>query len=115
MEGLLIPLSFFLMVFAIAYFHYTTRNKERLALIEKGADAGIFFSDKKRKGPSSRIILLLNIAILLICIGIAIFIAAILVEMRVEEGVAYPGSIFLMSGIGLLVGFFITKKMEKNE
>ncbi len=28
--------------FGIFYLHYSTRNRERMALIEKGADASIF-------------------------------------------------------------------------
>ena len=39
MEEILIPISFFLAVFGVIYLFLSTRNKERLALIEKGADA----------------------------------------------------------------------------
>lgn len=113
--AILIPISFFLFVFAILYLYFTTRNKERMALIEKGAEATIFFNAKKGEGQSIGKILLLNLALLLIGVGIAIFIGAILENMRVHEGVAYPGSIFFMAGIGLLVGFFLTKKMDKEE
>ena len=115
MTPLLIPICFFFLVFGIVYLYYTTRNRERMALIEKGADASIFFTNKKGKGPSTAILILLNLALLLICVGIAIFIGSILVEMNVTKQVAYPGSIFFMSGIGLLVGFFLTKKLEKEE
>jgi len=47
--AVLIPLTFFIVVFAITYLHYSTRNKERLALIEKGADASIFVRGKAEK------------------------------------------------------------------
>ena len=114
-EAILIPISFFLFVFAIVYLYFTTRNKERMALIEKGAEATIFFNAKKSKGPSIGKTLLLNLALLLIGVGIAIFIGAILENMGVYEGVAYPGTIFFMAGIGLLSGFFLTKKMEKED
>ena len=111
-EEILIPISFFLFIFAIVYLFYTTRNKERMALIEKGADASIFFTGKK--GSASKIVIL-NLALVLICVGLAIFIGAILENMRVDPDVAYPACIFLMSGIGLLAGFFLTKKMENEE
>jgi len=111
-EAILIPISFFLFVFAMVYLYFTTRNKERMALIEKGAEASIFFSGKK--GPSIGKIVLLNLALLLIGVGIAIFIGAILENMRVPSEVAYPGTIFFMAGIGLLSGFYLTKKMEKD-
>ncbi len=111
-EEILIPISFFIAVFGIVYLHFSTRNKERLALIEKGADASIFASGAK---SSSWKVLTLNTALLLIGIGLAIFIAAVLENMGLDEDVAYPGSIFFMAGIGLLVGFFLNKKMEKEE
>ena len=114
-EAILIPISFFLFIFAIVYLYFTTRNKERMALIEKGAEASIFFSEKKNSGTSTGKILLLNLALLLISVGIAIFIGAVLEEMRVDPDVAYPGTIFFMAGIGLLSGFFLTKKMDKRE
>ena len=112
-EAILIPISFFLFIFAIVYLYFTTRNKERMALIEKGAEASIFFSGKK--GPSTGKILILNLALVLISVGLAIFIGAILDNMGVDDEIAYPACIFFMAGIGLLVGFFLTKKMEKED
>jgi len=114
-EAILIPISFFLFIFAIVYLYFSTRNKERMALIEKGAEASIFFSEKKGKGPSMGKILLLNLALLLIGVGVAIFIGAMLESIGMDEDVVYPGTIFFMAGIGLLSGFFLTKKMEKEE
>ena len=35
---ILIPISLFLAIFGIIYLYLSTRNKERLALIEKGVD-----------------------------------------------------------------------------
>lgn len=111
-EGILIPISFFLFIFAMVYLYFTTRNKERMALIEKGAEANIFFSSKK--GSTGKIVIL-NLALILICVGIAIFIGSILEEIGLESEIAYPGTIFLMSGVGLLTGFFLTKKMEQED
>lgn len=111
-EELLIPISFFLFIFGMVYLYFNTRNKERMALIEKGADASIFFTGKK--GSAMKIVIL-NLALVLMCVGIAIFIGSILVEIGLDSDVAYPGSIFLMSGVGLLAGFFLTKKLEKED
>ncbi len=35
--------------FGIFYLHYSTRNRERMALIEKGADASIFVKGKSNR------------------------------------------------------------------
>ncbi len=110
-EVIILPVIFGV-IFAIAYLYFSTRNKERLALIEKGADASIFVHGKERAVPIWKIIIL-NLALLLIGIGIAIFVASFMVNtLDVEEEVAYPGSIFLIAGIGLLVGFTMTKRLE---
>ena len=47
MEVLIAFIAFFATVFGIYYVHITTRNKERMALIEKGADASLFKLVKK--------------------------------------------------------------------
>ena len=113
MEEILIPISLFLVIFGIVYLYLSTRNKERLALIEKGADASIFIKGKQHTAPIWKVIIL-NVALLLISIGIGIFIASILhYNLGVEENVAYPGTIFLMAGLGLFVGFTMTKNLDK--
>ncbi|MBT8394725.1 MAG: hypothetical protein KJN66_07725 [Bacteroidia bacterium] len=114
MEAILIPISFFIVVFGIFYLYLSTRNKERLALIEKGADASIFMSGKKGNTPIWKV-LILNIALILIGIGIGIFIASILnAGLGVDEDVAYPGTITLMAGLGLFTGFKMTQNLDKE-
>lgn len=116
MEGILIPISFFLFVFAIVYLYFSTRNKERMALIEKGADASIFVRGKAEKTAPVWKVLVLNLALLLMGIGAGIMIGGTLEAiLRVDEDIAMPGSIFLMAGTGLLVGFFLTKKLDKED
>ena len=100
-------------IFGVFYLYFSTRNKERLALIEKGADASIFFTKNRRSAPFWKV-LILNFSLLLISIGIGVFLASILNQFGVDEDVAYPGTIFLMAGVGLFVGFNMTKKLEKE-
>jgi len=114
-EVIIIPIIFGV-IFAIAYLYFSTRNKERLALIEKGADASIFVRGKRDKAAPVWKIIILNLALLLMGIGAAIFVASILhYSLGVDEEVAYPGSIFLIAGVGLFVGFTMTKKLDKED
>ena len=116
MEAVLTFIALFVVIFGIAYLKYSTRNKERLALIEKGADASIFFSEKKKQTTPIWKIIILNLALLLMGIGLGIFIGSLLYyNLGIEEGVAYSGTIFLMAGIGLFVGFNMTKNLDKDE
>ena len=112
---ILIPISLFLAVFGIFYLFLSTRNKERLALIEKGVDAGIFMKGTQNAIPTGRIIIL-NLALLLIGIGVGVFIALLLsAYTSLNQDAIYPAAIFTMAGIGLFVGFHMTGKLEKEQ
>ncbi|WP_299437795.1 DUF6249 domain-containing protein [uncultured Aquimarina sp.] len=110
----LIPLSVFGCIFGVFYLFVTARNKERMALIDKGADASIFYSSKEKRVTPVWKVFILNFSLLLMGIGIGIFIAGILhYSLGVEEGIAFPGTIFLMAGAGLFTGFTMTKNLDK--
>jgi hypothetical protein len=113
MEALIIFIIFSI-TFGIFYLFISARNKERLALIEKGADASIFYGKNKRVTPMWKVIVV-NLSLLLMGIGAGIFLAGILhYTLGVEEDIAYPGTIFFMAGLGLFLGFYFTKKLTKE-
>ena len=88
-------------IFAIAYLYFSTRNKERLALIEKGADASIFVRGKREHTAPIWKVLILNLALLLMGIGVGVFLAMLLDEYtRLDEDALYPAVIFIMAGLG---------------
>ncbi|MBR9846220.1 MAG: hypothetical protein GYB35_08995 [Algicola sp.] len=114
MEEILIPISFFLAIFGMVYLYLSTRNKERLALIEKGADASIFMRGKSHTAPIWKVIIL-NLALLLMGIGIGTFIASLLDNYTsLDEDAVYPATIFFMAGLGLFIGFNMTKQLDKD-
>ncbi len=96
-------------IFGVFYLYISSRNKERLALIEKGADASIF-NLGKRAGSSWKVIVL-NLAFLLMGIGAGVFIASLLdTYSNLDSEAVYPALIFLMAGLGLYLGFTQTSK-----
>ena len=105
---ILIPFIFFACVFGVVYLFYTTRHRERMALIEKGADASLFHSGKSGGG---RRLVILNIALTMIGIGLGITLAIFLYSITGMEEV-YPASIFTMAGLGLLASFFLGNKYK---
>ena len=50
MEVAIVFMFLFAVIFGIFYLFYSTRNKERLALIEKGTDASIFMKGYEKNG-----------------------------------------------------------------
>ncbi|WP_424963307.1 DUF6249 domain-containing protein [Ekhidna sp.] len=113
MEELISFLAFFGTIFGIAYVFLTTRNKERLALIEKGVEASLF-NTKGSKFSIAKFIL--NIALLFMGIGAGIFFGNYLaISMDMNEDVMIPSMLFIFGGLGLVVGFFITRALESKE
>jgi hypothetical protein len=107
MEGIFVPIGFFLAIFAILYVYWTTRTKERLALIEKGADASIFKTE-----PSKYALLKWGIFLIGLSVGV---ITGFALSNVVNEVVAFFTMIFFFGGIGLIVAYFVTSKLAKKE
>lgn len=108
----LIPIALFATIFGVFYLYYTTRNRERMALIEKGADASIFDRDKKSSNVFNKV--LINFALLAVGIGVGIISAGLLEVNGMDDDVAYPSMIFIFAGIGLVAGFFVSRKLDKE-
>lgn len=106
---ILVPLAFFALVFGSWYIYVTTRNKERLALIEKGADPKLF---KARDAGSA--FRTLKLGLFFIGIAIGIIGGYFLTEGGMEEEPAYFSMIFLFGGIALASSYFLQKKHPEN-
>ena len=109
---IVIPITVFASIFGVFYLYLSSRNKERLALIEKGADASIF-TRGAGKSPIWKVIIL-NLSLLLMGIGIGIYIATLVDHYTSIGDAVYPATIFLTAGAGLFVGFKMTSNLDKE-
>ena len=108
-----IVIAFLAVIFGVFYLYFSTRNKERMALIEKGADASIFARGKQHAAPFWKVFIL-NLALLLIGIGVGAFLASIIDHYTaLDDDAIYPGIIFTCAGLGLFIGFTMTKKLDE--
>ena len=108
-EEVFIPLTFFAALFGIFYLYITARNKERLSMIEKGADASMF--TRKRKYYA----MTLKVGMLLVGIALGILIGSFIDEYTtLPEEVGYFSMIFLFGGLSLIINALMEKK-ESNE
>ena len=107
MEGIFIPIGFFLAIFAILYVYWTTRTKERLALVEKGMDAGIF------KGACSQLALV-KWGIFLVAIGVGV-VAGFGLANIMNEVVAFFTAILICGGVGLIIAYVVTNTLMNKE
>lgn len=114
MEGILVPITFFIctfaMIFGIRYFS----NKEKMAMIERGIDPGV-----RKTTPQP--FLSLKFGLLLVGLGIGLLVAMFTVRGLFnaatmsdgEEGQAvaiYFGFIGIFGGLGLIISYIIEKK-----
>jgi ABC-type Fe3+-siderophore transport system permease subunit len=101
----LIPISVFAAIFGIFYVYITARNKERMAMIEKGADASTFVTKRNYFAMT------LKLGMLLVGIAIGILMGSVIDEMTtLPEEVGYFSMIFLFGGIALVVNALMEKK-----
>ncbi|MBT3648516.1 MAG: hypothetical protein HN542_09785 [Flavobacteriales bacterium] len=107
MEAILIPGIVFSTMFGIAFLFFTTRNKERLALIDKGASADLFSQEGKHQYTG------LKVGITFIGISIGILVGYLLGNAGImDRDVAFPAMIFLFTGITLVITNTMLRKMK---
>jgi len=112
MEGLLSFIALLASVFGIFYVFVTTRNKERMSLIEKGAEASLFNTGKEgQKSWFNWNKATLKFGMLLMGVGVGIIAGAILDSMNVmEHGAEYTSMVFLFGGLSLVLFYLIDRK-----
>ncbi len=101
-----IPMTFFATVFGVLYVFFTTRNKERLAMIEKGADPSLFSWKFGRIG--------IKIGLVAMGIALGVLVGALInhtTKMNLDE--ATFSMIFLFGGSGLVFDHYLAKKESK--
>jgi len=114
-------------IFGVFYLYFSTRNKERMALIEKGADASIFMKGHQKNAAPFWKVFILNLGLLAMGIGIGILLGSILSyyfgyngpwnqrpSNAIDSEIFYSSSIFLCAGAALLIGFNQTKKLDQE-
>jgi FtsH-binding integral membrane protein len=109
-EDIFIVLIIFAAIFGIVFVVAQARNRERMAMIEKGVSPKDFMTDRR---PNSYGIL--KWALLLVGLGFGLFIASILeAYTSISEEAAYFASALFFGGIGLYAAFMIAKKAEEK-
>ena len=105
----IIPIFLFAVIFGIFYVYITARNKERMSMIEKGADASMFVTKRNYYA------LTLKIGMLLVGVALGILVGSLIDEYTtLPEPVGYFSMIFLFGGIALIVNSLMEKKAKEE-
>ena len=108
-EEVFIPITMFAALFGVFYLYITARNKERLSMIEKGADASMFATKRKYYAMT------LKLGMLLVGIALGILIGSFIDEYTtLPEEVGYFSMIFLFGGSALIINALMEKKESKE-
>jgi hypothetical protein len=112
MDGNLVPIILFISMFGsafgIVYVAITARNKERLALIEKGMDSSIFQTQETHGRYNA-----LKWGLVIVGVGIGLIFGNIF-DMNgiMDEEVAYFAMTLVFGGLGLLVYYLLIRKIK---
>jgi len=114
MEPLIGFIAFFAMIFGIVYLFFTTRNRERMALIEKGADASLFNTGKTHVPWFNWGKFALKTGMLLIGVGFGIIAGALLdmAEVIPNDASGYFWLIFIFGGLALVIFYLIDRRIK---
>ena len=110
-EDFLIVLIIFAAIFGIVFVVAQARNRERMAMIEKGVNPKDFMNTSK-----SSVYGILKWALLLAGLGLGLFIGSLLeTYTQIQEEPAYFASALFFGGLGLVIAFLISKKAEDKK
>jgi len=110
-EDIFIVLIIFAAVFGIVFVVASSRNRERMAMIEKGVSPKDFMTDRR---PNSYGIL--KWALLLVGIGFGLFIGSLLeAYTSISDESAYFAASLFFGGAGLFTAFLIAKNAEDKQ
>jgi len=108
MEGVVITLSLFAMIYGIV--RLGMNKKEHLMLIQAGLDPATF---EKNAKPTLTTV---KLGMLLVAVGFGILLANIIIKFNwMDRDAAYFSLVFLFGGFSLLASYFLERKQMKDK
>jgi len=88
-----------------------TRNKERMAMIEKGMDMSLFVKKHGDEAPMKYWVIKIGFLMIGIALGV---VTGSLVSNNgmMSEDAAYPSLILLFGGLALVASYFVERKLR---
>ena len=90
--------------FGLVFYYLHTRNKQRLAMLEKGVDPKSFYPQ-----PTTNRYASLKWALLMIGIGLGFLVGGFLSDYVHDEAPVIFSMVLIFGGLGLLVYYFVAK------
>ena len=110
MSETLIVLIIFAAVFGTVFVLVSSRNRERMAMIEKDVNPKDFIHPRTTNPYS-----ILKWGLLLVGVGLGLFVGSLFeAYTSIQEEPAYFASALFFGGLGLVVAFLISKNAEEK-
>ena len=110
--GIIIPVlaigGFFASIITFTYMFFSSRHRERMALIDSGQDASIFSNQFLNNKEN------LKYGIVAVMGGLGLVIGDFLQNIGLEEFVAYFSMVLIFGGAGLIMFYFIAQGKQKE-
>lgn len=99
--------GFWAAIILLVYMFFSSRHRERMALVERGVDAKIFATTYRLDNS-------LKVGIVAIMIGIGLFMGYLLERSGLPDVVAYFTMVLIFGGAGLVGFYFLVKGKDKE-
>ena len=107
LTGIIINLGFFAAVILAIYYNVRARNKERMALIEKGVDISEIY--KKKENPHG----FFKFGVIVIGIGFGLVFGVVFSKVGIlPDVVSYFSMILVFGGAGVLLANYLVAKKK---
>ena len=114
MIGILVPITFFIVMAIVFWKHTDSRHRERVAIIDKGLNPSDYKEMYKHQAFATNPLSSLKWGLLAIFVGLGALTATLLHSWYYVEGMIFPGVILVFGGIGLIVYYAIASKKVKE-
>lgn len=102
--------GFYAAIIVWVYMHYTSRHRERMALIESGKDASIFKKPREKRDRSNA----LKYGLVGVMAGLGLVFGSFLQFAGImEEEVASFSMLLLFGGLGLIIFYILMNNREQ--
>ncbi len=94
-------------IIILVYMFFSSRHRERMALVERGLDARIFSTEHRLDNS-------LKVGIVGIMVGIGVFMGYLLERSGLPDVVAYFTMVLIFGGAGLVGFYFMARRKEEG-
>jgi hypothetical protein len=114
--GIIVPIFLFGGAAAVLWKYFEGRNKERMAMIEKGVNPVDFKGASPFRFFRSNVLNNLKWGLLFLFVGFGLLAGEQLYRvLDISEEAAVFGSIFILGGLGLILFYFIASNKVKDK